>query len=347
MAPGCDQFRLASREAVAPLDGIRPETGIFTASDGIELRYAVFMPRGRSYGTVFKMPGKSGTIPEIQRLANLCVQRKNIDVIVLEPRSQAGSGHELPDRHKIHVTSFGVYRRDKREFSTKIVDPHRGSKPLILAAHSMSNAVVAPELSANDLHADGCIAMTPMIEARRLPHKGAVGRFYRWLSRTMVERGYGDRFVPYGASYNARNFQFETNPYTNDQAIFEDWLDASSKSPHLLTRGPTYAWVHAYYKNVDRMDKIPDNSVAMPTKVFLASDDSIVNNGSARRFYNRVYAPDLCSIEELPNTKHGVDQGGPKVWNAIVEGIGELIDAADRPHAHPRRRNAAMSAAAD
>jgi alpha-beta hydrolase superfamily lysophospholipase len=210
----------------------------------------------------------------------------------------------------------------------------------------MSSAIFLPKLQGDDnSYTDGFVGMAPMVEAWKLPLEGRLANFYKGLAWLMTSVGAGKSYVPKGGQHHCKDFDFETNPYTNDRDTFDRWHELMGKVPHFLTRGPTYGWVQAYYENAELLKSMPDNSIKVPTKVFLASDDTIVRNETAVPFLNRVYAPDCLSIEEIRGTKHGLDQGGPEVWSKIVDGINELVNNAYVPLT--RHREKCMALAAD
>ncbi len=78
---------------------------------------------------------------------------------------KGGSGRELQDPLKLHVTNFDKYREMiKRHLlqASLTLNANRG-KPFILVAHSMMGAASIPSLQNNTLDIDGFVALAPMV----------------------------------------------------------------------------------------------------------------------------------------------------------------------------------------
>ena len=254
------------------------------ARDGTRLRTAVFGAKPETRGVCVLLHGQTEFIEKYDEVVAELLSR-GFTVATFDWRGQGGSARSLADPLPAHVRDFAQYDDDLASFLEQIVLPLSDAPPLALA-HSMGAHILLRRLH----DAPGAIraaALTaPMIEVSARGYPG-------WLARAVcaAENAFGgrDRFAWGMASRDPFLVTFETQLVTSDRARFAKAQKFLSDHPDLRLAGPTWGWLQAAYRSMDRVRAagFPEG-IAAPVLVCGAGKDRICLNESAHEFAKRL-----------------------------------------------------------
>src|SRR3954462_12570212 len=113
--------------------------GTLKTPDGVDLRFARFVPPPGRKGTVCLLQGRADFIEKyFETIADL--RRRGFAVAAFDWRGQGGSGRQVGDPRKGHVSTFDAYRRDLEAVWDQVLEPLM-PKPYFGLAHSMGGAI--------------------------------------------------------------------------------------------------------------------------------------------------------------------------------------------------------------
>jgi lysophospholipase len=271
---------------------------VLPTADGLELRYALFMPsRSPVRGTVVILQGRTEFIEKyFETAADL--RRRGFAVAAFDQRGQGGSSRLLGDRRKGHVRDFADYVNDVEAFLQEVVLPDC-PPPYYVLGHSMGGtvALLAAERLATQI--DRMVLTAPMAA---LPHGSGDG--LTRLSGLLMHVGLGEAFAPGAGATIVQTRPFAGNPVTSDPQRYKRALAVVEADPALGLGGPTIGWVNAAARATTRMAS-PDFArvVPMPVLMVLAGAESVVSNRAAEDLSRRLKT---AAHVRIPGARHEI-----------------------------------------
>jgi lysophospholipase len=270
--------------------------GTFAASDGAELRYALW-PREGARGTVTLQGGFTEFIEKhFESVGDLL--GRGFAVAAMDWRSQGLSQRSLANPQKIHATSFRRYADDLGEFEDRIVAPALPG-PYFVLAHSMGGHITLRYLHNRPPMIRAAVLSAPMVDIQ-FPEK------LRWLIAAIVDGavslGFGESYSWGSKDYGPWKREFEGNKLTSDPVRFMDahsWIDENIR---LASGGSTFAWVKAALQSVKLFkDRAYLDLFNTPICLVQAGDDKIVSNAAQDHFAAMVPS---CELHRIEGARH-------------------------------------------
>ncbi|MFN3643347.1 MAG: alpha/beta fold hydrolase [Gemmobacter sp.] len=246
-----------------------------TAADGVRARAAIW-PEG-SRGTVLILPGRTEHAEKYVRAA-AAFAAAGLASIAIDWRGQGLADRALPDRLRGHVGDFAEYQRDLGVMIAA-ADAAGLPGPRYLLAHSMGGAIGLRALMSG-LPVRAAAFSAPMWGIQ-MP--GGLAGLFRFVARTAVTLGRGDRYVPppaTGPVCYAATAAFDNNVLTSDPDGFA-WMQAQLRAtPDLQLGGPTFGWLAAALTECAALARLP--SPPVPCLTTLGTRERVVDQQAVR-----------------------------------------------------------------
>jgi len=327
-----------AQQVVGHFDG--EPTGWFARPVRIHHR-AYLLPEDKEKGAVVIVPGfTEGQVIYQEVIHDLL--NNGWSVYVIDHRNQGFSTRLIEGddgRDKGHVDRFERLVLDLDRFVDLVVrsraDSPRGTRPLVLLAHSMGGAVSALHLArqGGDTPFKAAAFVTPMMEPtvasarsttwgdlalRRWCHAGSMPFFFDWptLSTTRVQ---GGNFEQEWRRYREM-LDRSTHPQTHSVVRHDvRWLNRASRCEgehcghdDARVAGATLGWVSEACAGAAQARGAGASAIAVPVMVLQGGEDSVVEPAAQQEFCDNVNAgkpetaPGRCTGWRLPEARHGL-----------------------------------------
>ncbi len=215
------------------------------APDGVVLRAALAMPRGRARGTVLLLQGLGEYVERhYELIADLL--RRHLAVLTFDWRGQGLSQRLLRDRRKVHARSFAEYDMDMETVVRRLLFPDC-PPPYFAIGISMGGHML---LRASWRHVwfERGVLVSPMVRIRppRLPEG-----FWRGFLRLGHLAGLSSLFFPGVRQRLVSPDDFADNPLTSDSERFAREARFLAMHPDVGVAGPSIGWVRAALASID------------------------------------------------------------------------------------------------
>jgi lysophospholipase len=267
-------------------------SGTIRTPDGAELRFARWVPPGRTRGTVCVFGGRGEFIEKyFETVAEL--RQRGYAVATMDWRGQGRSSRQLRDPRKGHIENFAQYEIDLETFMQKVVRPNC-PQPHFALSHSMGGAVVLRAAHSGKRWFERALLVAPMLDFPRI----WIARPLCILLRALRIAGFGSRYVPGANIDGGRTSRFAGNPLTSDPARYARNAAMVSHVPALGISGPTVAWLDAAFGAIAAFQAADyPSQIDQPTLMLAAEADSIVSSPAIKRFAARLPAGSHRVIE--------------------------------------------------
>lgn len=240
------------------------------ADDGTRLRVGHWEAEKCEKGTVFIFPGRSEYVEIYGRTAG-DLEQLGYSTFIIDWRGQGLSDRATEDRRAGHVDSFEEYQRDVRAMvgaAKKLQLP----KPWFLLAHSMG-ACIGTRSMQNILDVETCIFTAPMFDI----HLSSIERIavgpLTWIFKVL---GKSHSYAPgYSGNNYAQTVEFEKNRLTNDERMYQYWVEQANSHEDLVIGGPTMGWLRAALQETKALRSAPSPNV--PCIAYCGDEDVIVD----------------------------------------------------------------------
>jgi lysophospholipase len=216
-----------------------------------------------------------------------------------EFRGQGLCDRELPDYDKGHVATYDLYVADCRKFMAEVVEPAFHG-PMVLLGYSMGGLVAALYLAETGGRAFvATVLVAPLLRPKTDTAPNWLARSTaRWMTLSGLGKGY---CVGRGA------FSFDDAEdvwpalVTSPERFYEVRAHIRAQ-PDLRLGGPTWSWLDASFRAIDRVMKPGALEEASPNLHFIVAErDQLLFNTAAKDLATRVNA---ASYSEVPNAQH-------------------------------------------
>ena len=212
-------------------------------ADGAKLRAALF-PAENARGSVVLMGGRSEFIEKYFEVVE-DLRARGLNVATMDWRGQGLSSRMLPVSEKGHITDFGTYASDLRNFVEDIVKPRFGDAPRILMTHSMGGMPGLMLLAEGYDAFDSAVLCAPMTKLALTPVRRIAARI---ASRAACKLG-GSRMAVLGV--REYSLAFEGNALTSDRRRHERFRALQAAGPGACISAPTFGWLRAAVNAID------------------------------------------------------------------------------------------------
>jgi lysophospholipase len=304
------------------------EVGVVTAADGRALRWARFAPMAaQTRGTVLILQGRAEFVERwFETVRDL--QVRGFHVVAFDWRGQGGSERLAADPHKGHVADFRAYDFDLDVVLREIVAPLPG--PLHLLAHSTGGLVAV----ANAARLEGIVRRVVLTAPFfGLGSHGVPRRLVRPLALVLRGLGLGGAYVPGGDRTPILTTRFAGERLTSDPVRLARGADLSRRHPEIAIGSPTIAWLDAALAAQRRVFD-PDRLEAwrLPTLVFAAGAEAVVDNDAIERFVVATRTSDLITI---PGALHELLQERDRYREQVWAAFDAFVPGSDAPAPTP------------
>ncbi len=287
-----------------------------TTSDDVRLR-VVLWPRARARGTVVIYNGRSEFAEKYGRVARTLTDA-GYAVATVDWRGQGRSDRLFDDVRPGHVIRFSDYQLDARAFLAALDNPDTPG-PRYLLAHSMGGAIGLRSLY-NGVEFSRAVFSAPMWGIRMAPHLAPFAMTLPWLARQF---GQSHRLVP-GMSLDSHVLAttFEENLLTGDREHYDYLQKQSAADPAFALGGPTLHWFGKALAEIRALfDARPPD---LACKVFLGSDEDIVDPGMVRRMARSWRSAEVIHV---PDGRHEMMMEAPVIRDRFFDETLSYFDA--------------------
>lgn len=266
----------------------------FEVADGTRIRYAFWQPEGPPRGAVVLLHGRTEFLEKYFETIDELLAR-GFAVWSKDWRGQGLSSRPLSNARKGHADSFDPLLEDLHVFLTEIVRPSSPG-PHIALAHSMGGHLALRYMADRPGFFAKAVLSAPMVDI----HTGGMPRpFAEQLARLTVQCGLGRQYLvgmgdadPYAAA-------FKDNLLTSDPVRFQRSRALTQANPALGLGGPTFAWVHAAYQSIRKLEN-PDyvRRIDVPVLCLSAAEEQIVRNDAQIRLCHHLPQATFVSFPE-------------------------------------------------
>jgi lysophospholipase len=271
-------------------EGLRSAT--VTAKDGRKLRAAFAIPASPK-GTVVLLSGRGDFIERwFETIADFT--RRGYAVATFDFRGQGGSERVYSDRYRDGLGSFSEYDDDFASFMTQVVLPDC-PPPFFAVGHSTGGLILLRALTRRTWF-EKVVLSAPLMGVEVGVWPMPLVRLLCWL---LPKIGLGRLFLPGQNKRPLTPQSFPGNNLTSDQRRFLLSTKTLAEQPDLGVGGPTFSWLHAALRSIDRMNVESAKAVfRAPILVVMAGRDRVVDNEGIRRFCARATGVSLAVIPE-------------------------------------------------
>lgn len=273
-------------------------TGVMKAADGTSLAYAFVIPEQPRFALVL-IQGRTEAYQKYQELY-YDLAKHGIAVFSLDHRGQGLSDRALEDPHKGHITDFGLYSQNQRQFINEIVRSHI-QLPLNLLAHSMGGAVAAQLLAQEPAWFQRAILTSPMIAPNAKVAFSADDGCYLAAA---FEWTCPDCYAGFVAQPYPIDQPFTENILTSSTIRYQLFRDLYKQQPRLQLGGPTWSWLSQACNVADQMPALA-RQIKTPVLILQSGADEAVSNSAQQAFCQELGS--LCAggqVQHFADAKH-------------------------------------------
>ncbi len=271
--------------------------------DGVRLRLAHWPPAPAPRATVLLLHGRTEFNEKYDETAG-DLTALGFDVWSFDWRGQGLSTRPLEDRHKGHVSDYGLLIEDLRA----VIDHARAAegeagaeRPIVLLAHSMGGLVAMLYLAKGADETAAVVLSAPLLGI-------GPGAFPVWLakllSRLAVLLGFGNRFALTQQRWRPGRETFEANPLTGDPdryAVHQGWF---RNKPELALGGVTWGWLDATIRSCEALFRPGVAArIDVPVMLGLAAADVVVSRSAIARMADLIPA---AVLKTYADAKHEI-----------------------------------------
>jgi lysophospholipase len=252
--------------------------GTLKTPDGVDLRFARWMPTQGRRGTVVVLQGRAEFIEKyFETVTDL--RSRGFAVVTFDWRGQGLSDHLLSNRSKGYVRRFADYLVDLETIMKDVVLPDC-PPPIFALGHSMGGAILIEAAHDGSRWFDRIVLSAPLIALPPSPMNRMAGPLARLLR--MLGRG-GTSATASGGS--EANENFAGNNLTSDPVRFARNAAILAEEPALGLGPPTIAWADSVLRVLKRFaDSGFASKIRQPILMIAAGRDQVVSTRAIETF---------------------------------------------------------------
>jgi lysophospholipase len=271
-------------------------SGTIKTRDGVEIRYARWLPPPGRKGTVCLFQGRAEFIEKyFETVRDL--RERGFAVATIDWRGQGGSQRQLSNSRKGYVRRFSDYHLDLEAFVNEVVLPDC-PPPHFALAHSMGATVLLRAARQGLRWFDRMVLLAPMIALPGMRQS----RFNRLAVRGLRAAGFGSLYVPGGDASVMQQRPFVGNLLTSDPVRYARNVAVLEAEPALAIGWPTVAWTDAAFKTMGEFaEPSYPGRIRQPILIIAAGLDHIVSTPAIDEFSIRLRAGSHLIV---PGSRH-------------------------------------------
>jgi len=243
-------------------------------SDNVQLRYALWRPRGRrNKGTICLVHGRTEFIEKYFETINDFLQR-GFAVATFDWRGQGGSERLINNAQLGFVDKFEDYGTDLKSFHAEILLPDC-PPPYYLVGHSMGGLAALFAGTTDRMMFERIFLSAPMIEVHgqllSMAHMASFAEGVCYL-------GLGNVAAASNKLYTSTKEDFPGNKLTSDYQRYKRSMDMFRMRPDLEILAPTFRWAASSFRAMAQaLDQDFPHKIKIPTLMLAAARDEVVS----------------------------------------------------------------------
>jgi lysophospholipase len=261
-------------------------TGMLKAPDGVNLRYARWLPPAGRRGTVCILQGRSEWIEKyFETVRDL--RGRGFAVATLDWRGQGLSDRALSDRRKGYVRDFSEYDADLETFMREIVLPDC-PPPIFAIGHSTGATVLIRAAHRGHRWFDRMVMTAPLIALGGIDYSMGAGPL---IVRALRLAGFGSIYVPRSDTSIVESRPFVGNILTSDPVRYARNAAVLEAEPALALGAPTVAWTDAAFRAMAALrERSYPARIRQPILIVAGGNDGVVSNAAIEDFASMLRA---------------------------------------------------------
>ncbi len=244
-------------------------------SDNVQLRYALWRPRGRrNKGTICLVHGRTEFIEKYFETINDFLER-GFAVATFDWRGQGGSDRLIGNKKLGYVDQFSDYFTDLQSFHADILLPDC-PPPYYLVGHSMGGLVSLKASTYDRMMFDRIFLSAPMVEV--LGHPLSMAGMARF-AETLCFFGLGHLAAAPNSGFLTSKELFPGNTLTSDFERYSRSIDIFKERPDLEILAPSLRWAATAFREMAlAADQDFPQKMKIPVLMLAAARDEVVSS---------------------------------------------------------------------
>ncbi len=275
-----------------------------SASDGTKIKAARFANHNQESPDtqyVLFVPGRSEFIEKYNFFAEDLSQGKSLVFVTYDHRGQGGSGGM-----RSHIEDFSLYMQDLLLVKNALI----GQQEFVLLSHSMGALISISCIQSGLLQPKKALLSSPYIGLSKFMYPSWLAVSMTWF---MCFLGKGHLRAP------AKINLYEGNKDTSSREMYERYLNSPYK-----TIAPTFTWSKEIIKAQAKL-MVSAAKYNIPTLVFIAEDERVVDKGAILQWIQCVKKSDLFRVEHFPTSRHEILCEVEETYQKALTKIKELV----------------------
>jgi lysophospholipase len=260
--------------------------GTLKTPDGVDLRFARWLPPAGRRGTVCIFQGRAEWIEKyFETVRDL--RARGFAVATLDWRGQGLSERALSDRRKGYVRDFSEYDTDLETFMREIVLPDC-PPPIFAIGHSTGATVLIRAAHRGHRWFDRMVLTAPLIALGGIDRSVGASAI---LLRVMRFAGFGSMDVPKQETGVIESRPFVGNILTSDPVRYARNAAILEAEPALALGAPTVAWTDAAFRAMRQLrERSYPARIRQPMLIVAGGNDAVVSNAAIEDFASMLRA---------------------------------------------------------
>ena len=231
-----------------------------------------------------------------------CLTRLGYSVLAYEHRGHARSVRVTEEDTSVHIDSFDTYVEDLRSLTEEIaLKEAAGEIPMHLFGHSMGGCIATLFAERMASYYSHIVLSSPMLALRL---KTPARLIAQPVASIMCHMGKEEEIFPI---FNGKE-KFEDSNSTSRER-WQYVKDVREGNVLLQMSNPTWSWLRSALE-ASKEARENAKAIKVPTLIFLAEDDALVDNSAAIELQKRNSLVTLCPMS---GTKHEIMSSPKKV----------------------------------
>jgi lysophospholipase len=276
-------------------------TGLWRQAAGVDLSYG-FVINANARKCIVISQGRSESLVKYAEFMYELYQN-GYTVFMLDHQGQGQSSRLLANRHVGYVKSFDDYVEDLHKVIEKVLNPvlvknNQGDLQKVLLCHSMGGAIGTLFVQAYPFVFSQLVMTAPMLGILSPVGESQTQFVLRAVLKFRGMFGLPDKYFWGQGNYEAH--PFDENVLTNSKVRYRVFREMMENYPQNQLGGISLCWL---LQSIYGMRKARANapSILLPTLVFKAEQEQIVDNHKIEQFVKELPQATLISV---PNAQH-------------------------------------------
>ncbi len=268
-------------------------TGRVAMANNVEIYYQFYQPENAK-ALVVIMPGRAESC---FKYAELCyeMQKNGFAILLFDHQGQGLSTRRCLNPQIGFVDQFEDYIQDAIQLiGTVQTEQSITNLPIYLLAHSMGGAIGSCVMIEKPALFEKAVLMAPMY--------GISAPIPVWLAKKLVSIGLKrqlNKQLDADYFWGQQNYipvEFSKNHLTHSQQRYQYFVETHSQNAKLQLGGVSFQWLQQAFRMMEYI-KVNLDRIQTPSKIFLATQDTVVNSDEIKKLANRVKNAQLIEVQ--------------------------------------------------